>query len=113
MMTSHGNQGSLSLCVSARNVKGSTMPKRNLAWILVVVMIALLMWRLPQTIAGRDSVYRAFGPLVDARAQIHKRCVDEVDDDTLVGGAVEAGIAAMIKSLHDPYAVYLNESEYA
>lgn len=89
------------------------MPKRNLAWILVVVMIALLMWRLPQTIAGRDSVYRAFGPLVDVRAQIHKRAVAEIDDENLVARAVDAGIEAMIASLNDPYAVYFTEEEYA
>ncbi len=88
------------------------MPKRNLAWILVVATIALVMWQLPQTIAGRDSVYRAFGPLVDARAQIHRRFVEDVDDEKLVGGAVRAGIAAMIQSLDDVHAIYLDRDEY-
>ncbi len=88
------------------------MPKRNLAWILVITMITLLMWQLPQIIAGRDAVYRAFGPLVDARAQIRKRYVDEVADQTLANAAVEAGIRAMIEKLGDPHAVYLNDAEY-
>lgn len=89
------------------------MPKRNLAWIVIIVMIALLMWQLPQTIAGRDSVLKAFGALVDARAQIHKRYVNDVDDDALIGAAVDAGIRAMIRDLHDPHAVYLSEEQYA
>ena len=80
------------------------MPKRNLAWILVIMMIAGLMWQLPQTIARRDSVAQAFGPLVDARALIHKRFVRSVDDGELVSSTVEGGIDAMIKSLGDPYA---------
>jgi len=88
------------------------MPKRNLAWILVITMITLLMWQLPQIIAGRDAVYRAFGPLVDARAQIRKRFVDETDDAQLVSAAVDAGIKAMVDRLEDPYALYLNEKEY-
>ncbi len=88
------------------------MPKRNLAWILVIAMITLLMWQLPQTIAGRDAVYKAFGPLADVRAQIRKRFVDEVDDSELTGAAVSAGIRAMVEKLHDPYAVYFNQAEY-
>ena len=88
------------------------MPKRNLAWILVITMITLLMWQLPQIIAGRDAVYRAFGPLVDARAQIRKRYVDDTDDAQLVSAAVDAGIKAMVDRLEDPYALYLNEKDY-
>jgi len=89
------------------------MPKRNLAWVLVIVMIALLMWQLPQTLARRDTLFQAFGPLVDVRAQIHKRSVTEVSDDELVNGSVDAGIKWMIGHLQDPYAVYLNPREYA
>lgn len=88
------------------------MPKRNLAWIVIVAMIAFLMWQLPQTIAGRDSVLRAFGPLVDARAQIRKRFVDKVDDDELVDAAVDQGIRAMVHQLQDPHAMYLNSAQY-
>ncbi|OQZ05931.1 MAG: hypothetical protein B6D36_07575, partial [Planctomycetes bacterium UTPLA1] len=84
------------------------MPKRNLAWILVIAMITLLMWQLPQTIAGRDAVYKAFGPLADVKAQIHRRFVDDLDDARLTDAAVEAGIKAMVEELHDPYAGYLN-----
>lgn len=89
------------------------MPKRNLAWIVIIAMIALLMWQLPQTIAGRDSVLKAFGALVDARAQIRKRYVNDVNDDALIGAAVDAGIRAMVRGLDDPHAVYLSEKQYA
>ena len=88
------------------------MPKRNLAWILVIATIALLMWQLPQTIAVRDSVYEAFGPLVAVRAEIRKRYVEELDDAELVDAAVTAGIEAMVEQLHDPHATYLNQREY-
>ena len=88
------------------------MPKRNLAWILIVAAIALLMWQLPQMIAGRDSVIRDFGPLVDARTQIQKRYVERVDEDRLVRDAVRAAISAMISDLNDPHAIYLSENDY-
>ena len=88
------------------------MPKRNLAWILVIVTIALLMWQLPQTIAVRDSVYEAFGSLVAVRAEIRNRYVEELDDANLVDAAVTAGIEAMVEQLHDPHAAYLDRREY-
>ncbi len=88
------------------------MPKRNLAWILVVVMIALLMWQLPQTIARRDSVSQAFGPLVDVRAQIHKRYVEDVEDEALVSSAVRGGIEAMLEGLGDRYARYYDQEQF-
>ena len=88
------------------------MPKRNLAWILVIVIIVLLMWQMPQIIAGRDSVYKAFGPLVDVRSQIQRRYVDDVDDEELVDAAVHAGINAMVEFLDDPHAIYLDQRAY-
>lgn len=88
------------------------MPKRNLAWVLIVIAVALILWQLPQTIAGRDSVLRAFGPLVDARAQIHRHYVTDPDDEKLSRAAIDEGIRAMIRQLNDPYAVYLNAEEF-
>lgn len=88
------------------------MPKRNLAWILMVAVIALLMWQLPQTIAVRDSIYEVFGPLVEVRAEIRKRYVENVADAKLVESAVNSGIRAMVKELHDPHALYLTRDEY-
>lgn len=89
------------------------MPKRNLAWLLVVVVIALLFWRMPQNIAGRDSLYSAFGPLLEARAEILRRSAENVEDGRLTAAATSAGIAAMIRELHDPHAMYLDREAYA
>jgi len=88
------------------------MPKRNLAWILVVALIALLFWRMPQTIAGRDELFVALGPLLDVRATILKRSADPIDDAQLSSAAARAGIDAMIKAMDDPYAMYLDRETY-
>ena len=65
------------------------MPKRNLAWVLIVVAVALILWQLPQTIADRDSVLKAFGPLVDARHEIERRFVTEPDGKRLSRAAID------------------------
>ena len=83
------------------------MPKRNLAWMLVVIIIALLFWQLPDTVARRDSVYRVFGPLVDIRAEIHKGYVEEVSDKELLRGAIHGMLLWL-----DPYSAYFDEDEY-
>jgi carboxyl-terminal processing protease len=88
------------------------MPKRNVAWILVVGLIAVLFWQMPHTIAGRDSLYSAFGPLVEVRAQIHKRAAEPVDDARLGAAASRAGITAMIRELNDPHAAYLDPETF-
>ncbi|MFQ6048092.1 MAG: S41 family peptidase [Phycisphaerae bacterium] len=84
------------------------MPMRNIAWILVIIVIGLLTWQLPPTVARRDTVYRTFGPLVDVRAQIQRRYVEEVDDQTLLRGAIEG----MLWKL-DPFSQYIGPDEYA
>lgn len=84
------------------------MPKRNLAWTLVIFLVVLLFWTLPGTLAGRDSLYRAFGPLVEARAQIQKYYYKDVDDDVLLDGAIRG----MVEQL-DPYSSYIPLNKYA
>jgi carboxyl-terminal processing protease len=84
------------------------MPKRNLAWMLVIVLIALLFWQLPSTVARRDTVYRTFEPLVDIRAEILKNYVEEVEEKDLIRGAIEG----MLQRL-DPYSTYFGPEQMA
>ena len=83
------------------------MPARNLVWVLIVATIALLLWNGPDVIARRETVYEVFSPLVDVRAEIHKRYVEEVDDKTIMHGAIEG----MLHSL-DPFSTYLSPDDY-
>ncbi len=84
------------------------MPKRNLAWMLVIILIALLFWQLPSTVARRDTVYRTFEPLVDIRAEILKNYVEEVDEKDLIRGAIEG----MLQRL-DPYSSFFGPEQMA
>lgn len=83
------------------------MPARNVVWVLIVATIALLVWQGPDVIARRETVYEKFSPLVDVRAEIHKRYVEEVDDKVLIHGAIEG----MLHSL-DPFSTYLSPDDY-
>ena len=65
------------------------MPARNLVWVLILAMIVLLIWTVPELRSREQTVTDVFLPLVDVRAEIRKRYVDEVDDKTLVRGAIE------------------------
>ena len=77
------------------------MPKRNIAWMLVIILIALLFWKLPSTVARRDTVYRTFEPLVDIRREILKSYVEEVDEKELIHGAIDGMLSRL-----DPYSTY-------
>lgn len=83
------------------------MPRRNLVWLLVVVVLGVGLWVYPHTILRRDILYREFGPLLDVRAQIKKYYVEEVSDAALLRGAIRG----MLQDL-DPFSDYFDGEEY-
>lgn len=82
------------------------MPKRNIVWIAIGTLVAVLLWQVPQNILRRDSLYNQFGPLLDVRVNIRKRYVEEVNDETLLRGAIDG----MLHEL-DPYSEYYPPEE--
>ena len=82
------------------------MPKRNIVWIAVGAVIAVLLWKVPEALIRRDSLYRQFSPLADVSLQIQKNYVEQVEDEELLRGAIEG----MLRRL-DPYCEYFDESE--
>ena len=84
------------------------MPKRNLAWIAVIALIAAAFWKLPQTAARYDTLDRAFGALIAVRSRIANYYVEPVDDEALVTGAIRG----MLREL-DPHSVYISPRELA
>ena len=82
------------------------MSKRNLAWILAIVLVAVLFWHMPDTMAKRKSFYKVFGALVGIRAEIHKNYVDQVTDQFLLEGAIEG----MLQGL-DQFSTYVPQAQ--
>lgn len=82
------------------------MSKRNLAWILAIVLVAVLFWHMPDTMARRQSFYEVFSALVGIRAEIHKNYVDQVTDQLLLEGAIEG----MLQGL-DQFSTYVPQAQ--
>lgn len=83
------------------------MPKRNIVWILVAVVVAVLLWKGPESRIRRDALYNQFSSLLDIRVQVLKHYVEQVEDKDLLRGAIDG----MLHRL-DPYSAYFSESEY-
>ncbi len=83
------------------------MPKRNIVWLLIGVLVAVLLWKAPEAWLRRDQLYTQFAPLLDVRAEVLKNYVEPVDEDVLLRGAIDG----MLNRL-DPYSEYYNETEF-
>ena len=85
------------------------MPKRNIIWILVAGVIALLLWRIPEGAVRRDALYTQFGPLLDVRVQVLQHYVEPVEEKQQL--MLKGAINGMLTQL-DPYCVYFTTKEY-
>ena len=83
------------------------MPRRNLAWIMVIVLITFLFWKLPPDLALRDPFYKTFSSLIAVRNQIRQHYVEEVDDKALLEGAIQG----MMQEL-DPFSGYIRPEDF-
>ncbi len=83
------------------------MPKRNIVWIAVGAIVAVLLWKVPEAIIRRDALYSQFGPLLDVRVQILRNYVEPLDEQVLLRGAIDG----MLNRL-DPYSEYYSAQEY-
>ncbi|HOA73802.1 MAG TPA: S41 family peptidase [Phycisphaerae bacterium] len=83
------------------------MPKRNIIWILVAGVVALLLWKIPESAVRRDDLYTKYGPLLDVRVQVLKHYVEGVSDAKLLKGAVDGMLSHL-----DPYCAYFDQKEY-
>src|SRR5215212_709483 len=78
------------------------MNRERLAWSVSVVLIGILAFQIPGTLAQRDDDYAFVRTLVDIHRQVASNYVDKVDEEKLRQGA----IAGMLEQL-DPYSVYV------
>ncbi len=82
------------------------MPKRNLIWLALAVVIGALLWKVPEFIVQQEQLYNRFGPMLDVHAQIRKNYVEEVPDNTLIRGAIDGMLGRL-----DPYSHYFDQAE--
>ena len=83
--------------------------KQTAGPVLLVVLFAALMVRLPIAIAERASAYEWFDPIIDVRRVLLDHSIHELDEETMQ----QAMIQAMIRTLDDPHTIYIPPSAEA
>lgn len=78
------------------------MNREKLAWAVSLVLISILAFSIPGTMAQRDDDYSFVRTLVDIHRQVSSNYVDPVDESKLRQGAIDG----MLNEL-DPFSVYV------
>jgi carboxyl-terminal processing protease len=78
------------------------MNREKLAWVLSVVLVAVLAFQLPGSMATRDNDYAWVSTLVDVHRRVADNYVEKVDEDKLRQGAING----MLEQL-DPYTIFV------
>jgi carboxyl-terminal processing protease len=79
------------------------MNRERLAWLVSIILLAILAFQLPGTLGQRDDEYSWMRPLVEIHRQVLDNYVDPVDDALLKQKAIEG----MLGALDDPYTDYI------
>ena len=83
------------------------MPRRNILWILAVVLISMLRWQGAVGAGGDDDDYEFYRLLVDALNHIERSYIEKKDRKELLEGAIQG----MLSNL-DPYSAYINRESF-
>jgi carboxyl-terminal processing protease len=78
------------------------MNRERLAWTVSVVIIAVLAFQIPGSLAQRDDDYAFVRTLVDIHRQVAGNYVDAIDEAKLREGAIEGMLGEL-----DPFTVYV------
>src|ERR1700722_836890 len=89
----------------------TSMKKERLAWLVSIILMAILAFQLPGTLGQRDDEYSWMRTLVEVHRQVVENYVDPVDDSLLKQKAIDG----MLDALDDPYTIYIppdHEAEF-
>src|SRR3954454_5100122 len=78
------------------------MNREKMAWMVSVLLVAMLAFHLPGSMAQRESDYAFVRRLVDIHRQIANNYVENVDDQKLEQGALEGMFSQL-----DPFSMYV------
>ncbi|HEY7087289.1 MAG TPA: S41 family peptidase, partial [Tepidisphaeraceae bacterium] len=78
------------------------MNRERLAWTISVVLLALLAFQLPGSLAQRDDDYAFVRTLVDIHRQVASNYVEGVEESKLREGAIEGMLGQL-----DPFTMYV------
>ena len=78
------------------------MNREKLAWLTSVVLVAILAFQIPGTLAHRDDDYNFIRTLLDIHRLVSVNYVEPVDEQKLQQAAIEGMLGQL-----DPYTVYI------
>jgi carboxyl-terminal processing protease len=78
------------------------MNREKLAWTVSVILLAVLAFQIPGTLAQRDDDYSFVRTLVDIHRRVADNYVDTVDETKLRQGAIDGMLGEL-----DPFSVYV------
>jgi carboxyl-terminal processing protease len=84
------------------------MSFRNLVYAAVLAAVTIMFWRVAPLVAGRDTIERRYGELVEVEAAVRKYYVEHVDEKRLVDGAIRGVFDTL-----DRYSGYMTGKELA
>lgn len=82
------------------------MPKRNVVWIILAVVLAALLFWVPDVLLKREKLLDEFGPLIQVNALVEKLYVEPTDSDELVRGAIDGMLGRL-----DQYTQYFDAEQ--
>ena len=78
------------------------MNREKIAWLVSIVVIAMLAFQLPGSLAHRDDDYTFVKTLIDLHRQIDNNYVEPVDEQKLELGSINGMMGEL-----DPYSIYV------
>ena len=78
------------------------MNRERLAWMVSLLLIALLAFQLPGSMAQRDDDYSFVRTLLDIHRRVSANYVEPVDESKLRQGAIDGILGEL-----DPFSVYV------
>src|SRR5690348_2772041 len=78
------------------------MNREKIAWLVSLILIAMLAFQLPGTLARRDDEYAFVKTLIDIHREIENNYVEPVDEDKLKSGSINGMMGEL-----DPYSIYV------
>jgi carboxyl-terminal processing protease len=78
------------------------MNREKFAWVVSIILIAMLAFQIPHTFGRRDDDYNFVRTLIDIHREVSANYVDAVDEDKLAQGAIDGMLGTL-----DPFTVYV------
>jgi carboxyl-terminal processing protease len=78
------------------------MNREKVAWLVSLILIAMLAFQLPHSLARRDDEYAFVKTLIDIHREVDSNYVEPVDEDKLQLGSINGMMSEL-----DPYSIYI------